>query len=133
MNIDFTNITPEEFSSLRDSSGMKPRSVEAARVALKNTLFMIGLRNNENKLIAFGRVTGDGATSFVVNDIMVDKLYQRQGLGTMIMKYIDEYLEKVSSEDSFITLVADIPADKLYEKFSFKPLNELTSKAMYRT
>ena len=132
MNIDFINITAEEFSALRNASGMKSRSVEAAKIALKNTLFMVGLRNNEEKLIAFGRVTGDGATSFVVNDIMVDKLYQRQGLGTIIMNHINEYLDTVSSEDSFITLVADIPADKLYEKFGFKSLNKVTSKAMYR-
>ena len=125
-------ITPNEFSSLRDASGMKPRSVQAATIALANTLFMVGLRNDEGALIAFGRVVGDGATSFVVNDIMVDKRYHRQGFGKTIMHHIALYLDSVASENAFITLVADLPADRLYAQFGFIPLNEKTSKAMFR-
>ncbi len=132
MKIVFDGILPTEFSSLRDRSGMKPRSVQASEIALKNTLYMVGIRDQDNLLIAFGRVVGDGATSFVVNDIMVDKKHHRQGYGRQIMQYIDSYLNTVVSESSFTCLVADVPADKLYLQFGFEYHNETESVGMYR-
>ncbi len=132
MDMIFNNIEAEEFSSLRDRSGMSPRSVETAKIALKNTLFMVGIRNKEGRLIAFGRVVGDGGTTFVVSDIMVDKSYQKQGLGKQIMSQVDNYLNSIANESGYICLIADKPADKLYEKFGFEYLDEETAVGMYR-
>ncbi|ONI43786.1 hypothetical protein AN641_09025 [Candidatus Epulonipiscioides gigas] len=131
MKVIFEGVTPEEFSYLRNQSGMKARSVVSCEIALKNTLYMVGIRDDEGKLIAFGRVVGDGATSFIVNDIMVDNEYRTSGYGKQIMQHICSYLDIVKSDSAFITLVADIPADRLYRKFGFKYLNPKTSVAMY--
>ena len=41
---------------------------------------------DEEKIIGLGRIVGDGAISYVVNDIMVYLEYQGQGIGKLIMK-----------------------------------------------
>ena len=56
---------------------------------------------------------------FVVNDIMVHSSYRRQGLGDRIMNAIDEYFEEHAHADSYICLIANQPADKLYLKHKF--------------
>ena len=62
---------------------------------------------------------GDGGISYVVTDIMVDERYYRQGLGYLIMEYINTFLTSTTDEDAYIILMAKKPADKLYEKFHF--------------
>ena len=116
-------VLPTEYVSLRNRSGMSKRYLDHAKKALKNSLFKIGIYEKD-KLIAFGRVAGDGYITFVVTDIMVDKDYQRKGYGTIVMQNIDEYLTKTSHEDSYILLIAKKPADKLYSKFKFCYLDE---------
>jgi GNAT superfamily N-acetyltransferase len=66
-----------------------------------------------------GRIIGDGAISYTVTDIMVDKMYQGRGMGKVIMTQIDKYFEEYTDEDAYIMLIANIPANKLYEKFHF--------------
>jgi GNAT superfamily N-acetyltransferase len=55
---------------------------------------------------------------------MVDKNYQRRGLAEQIMKAIDGYFEENAHEDSYICLIANHPADLLYNKHKFEYLPE---------
>ncbi len=132
MQLVYEGITGEEFSSLSDRSGMRPRSVKAAKIAIINTLYMVGIRDENGTLIAFGRIVGDGATSFIVDDIMVDKRYHRQGYGRKIMDNIDGYINRIASEDAVIMLIADVPADKLYVQYGFKYMDPEKYYGMYR-
>ena len=77
---------------------------------------------DEKKLIGMGRIIGDGGISYAVTDIMVDKEYQGKGYGRLIMKEIDNYFCENTDEDCYIILIANLPADKLYSKFSFEYL-----------
>lgn len=118
MELDYSCPSGEEYISLRIASGMGKKNLANSEKALQNSLFTIGIREG-GKLIAFGRVVGDGGITYVVSDIMVDAKFQGRGLGKMIMKEIDSYLEKTNDEDSYTILIANKPADKLYSKFSF--------------
>jgi len=109
--------------SLRLRSGMGNKDLKRSEVALKNSLFIVALYDEE-KLIGFGRVVGDGGITYVVSDIMVDKDYQRRGLAEQIMKAIDGYFEENAYEDSYICLIANHPADLLYNKHKFEYLPE---------
>lgn len=55
---------------------------------------------------------------------MVDEEYQRNGFAEQIMKEIDNYFEEHTHEDSYICLIANHPADKLYCKHRFEYLPE---------
>lgn len=111
----------KDYVSLRLRSGMGNKDLKRSEIALKNSLFTASIYDN-TILIAFGRIVGDGGITYVVSDIMVDKDYRRSGLAELIMKEIDSYFEKNAYEDSYICLIANSPADKLYNKHRFEYL-----------
>ncbi len=64
----------EYYNQLRVNAGMnstKPHS--EVKKALEGTLFLVSVYEDD-ELIGLGRIVGDGGVTFVVSDIMVDKL-----------------------------------------------------------
>lgn len=123
MEIVYNTPKAEEYVSLRMRSGMGNKDIQRSRVALNNSLFTVSIYENQ-KLIAFGRIVGDGGITYVVSDIMVDSDYQRKGLAEKIMNAIDDYFDKNTYGDSYICLIANHPADLLYKKHRFKYLDQ---------
>jgi GNAT superfamily N-acetyltransferase len=108
-----------EYVSLRLKTEMGTKDLLKAEIALKNSLFIVSLWDND-KLIAFGRIVGDEGITYIVSDIMVDPDYQHKGLGKRIMKEIDSYLEQNTDQHAYVCLIANKPADKLYHQFGFE-------------
>lgn len=125
MDIKFTYEIPiaEDYVSLRLRSGMGNKDLQRSQIALSNSLFTVSIYSKD-KLIGFGRIVGDGGITYVVSDIMVDEKYRRRGLAEMVMKEIDNYFEKNTYEDSYICLIANSPADLLYNKHRFEYLQK---------
>lgn len=123
MEIVYNAPTAEAYVSLRVRSGMGNKDIQRSKIALNNSLFTVSIYENQ-KLIAFGRIVGDGGITYVVSDIMVDYDYQRKGLAEKIMNAIDDYFDKNTYEDSYICLIANHPADLLYKKHKFKYLDQ---------
>jgi ribosomal protein S18 acetylase RimI-like enzyme len=121
IKIIYEKPTAEDYVSLRLRSGMGKKDLQRSHIALNNSLFTVSLYDEE-KLIGFGRVVGDGGITYVVSDIMVDSEYRRMGYAEQIMKEIDSYFEANTNEDSFICLIANNPADQLYHKHQFEYL-----------
>ncbi|MDV8111880.1 GNAT family N-acetyltransferase [Paraclostridium bifermentans] len=119
MDIRYTSPSPMEYISLRLRTGMGEKDLIKSEIALKNSLFIVSLWDN-NDLIGFGRIVGDKGITYIVSDIMVDPKYQGQGFGKTIMKEIDTYLEENTDEYAYVCLIANKPADKLYSKFKFE-------------
>ena len=113
----------EDYLSLRNRSGMGEKDLERASIALNNSLFTVSIYDGD-MLIAFGRIVGDGGITYVVSDIMVDASYQRKGYGERVMQAIDRYFDEYAHEDSYIVLIANRPADRLYRKHRFAYLPE---------
>ncbi|SUY47646.1 GCN5-related N-acetyltransferase [Clostridium putrefaciens] len=111
----------EDYVSLRLRSGMGNKDLERSRKAIANSLFTISLYDKE-KLIGFGRIVGDGGITYVISDVMVDEHYRKKGFADKIMKEINNYLEESTFEDSYICLIANSPADLLYNKYQFEYL-----------
>ncbi|MBF4692095.1 GNAT family N-acetyltransferase [Fusibacter ferrireducens] len=121
MKLSYEKPRAEDYVSLRLRSGMGDKDLERSRMALTNSLFTVSLYDEE-KLIGFGRIVGDGGITYVVSDIMVDEHYRRRGFADQIMHEIDCYFEKNTFEDSYICLIANKPADVLYHKYKFEYL-----------
>ncbi|QIB69545.1 GNAT family N-acetyltransferase [Aminipila butyrica] len=123
MKLDYKTPTAQDYINLRLRSGMGEKELHRSQRALENSLFVVSLYDDDT-LIGFGRIVGDGGITYVVSDIMVDKRYQRQGYAEQIMKAIDCYLQENTHEDSYICLIANHPADRLYHKHQFEYLPE---------
>jgi GNAT superfamily N-acetyltransferase len=119
MEIKYGAPTAMEYISLREKTRMGKKDLAKAEIALKNSLFIVSLWD-DSKMIGFGRIVGDQGISYLVSDIMVDPDYQRQGLGKVIMKEIDSYLEQNTDQYAYVCLIANKPADKLYSQFKFE-------------
>jgi len=119
MNIQYSPPSAMEYISLRLKTKMGTKDLSKAEIALKNSLFVVSIYEND-KLIGFGRIVGDEGITYVVSDIMVDPDYQGKGIGKTIMKEIDCYLEENTDEYAHVCLIANKPADKLYSQFGFE-------------
>ncbi|MFT4145108.1 MAG: GNAT family N-acetyltransferase [Mobilitalea sp.] len=115
--------TAQDYVNLRLRSGMGNKDLKRSQTALENSLFTASIYDGDI-LVGFGRVVGDGGITYVVSDIMVDEKYRRKGFADRIMEAIDQYFEKNTHEDSYICLIANRPADMLYNKHKFEYLSE---------
>lgn len=124
--MEFTHKIPtvEAYNQLRVNAGMnstKPHS--EVKKALEGTLFLVSVYKDD-ELIGLGRIVGDGGVAFIVCDIMVDKRFQRRGIANKMMQIIDQWFDENTHESSFITLLAKVPADRLYRKYHFDYIGE---------
>lgn len=109
----------EEYVNLRVKAGLSGKDIEASRRGLPNSLFVVTIRI-EGELIGMGRVIGDGGCMFHVVDIAVSPEHQGQGLGKRIMLEITAYLDRHATKGAYVRLMADVPADRLYQQYGFE-------------
>ena len=86
--------------------------------AFNNSLYSLGAFI-DGELAGFIRCVGDGEHVLLVQDLIVEHTYRRQGIGTALLKTI---WEKYSDVRMFcvVTDVADDAAIRLYESFGMK-------------
>jgi len=108
----------EDYCRLRADAGMAPRTIEAARRGLPNTLYGVSLLCNE-EVVGMGRVIGDGGCFFIVVDIAVAPALQGQGLGKRIMGALDDWLRANAPVSAVVSLAADGDAKHLYARYGF--------------
>ncbi|RFZ87575.1 N-acetyltransferase [Shinella sp. WSJ-2] len=112
-------VTVEEYLHLRAAAGLSAFSENAARLGLAGTLYSIVVMYRD-AAVGMGRLIGDGGCFFQVVDIAVHPDHQGRGLGKAIMEAIMAYVARELPISSYVSLIADVPANKLYEKFGFK-------------
>ena len=110
--------TVEEFQFLRSHTNWGKLEDKAVRIALKNQLYGVVVFDSSN-IIGMGRVVGDGAIYFYVQDVIVHQDYRNKGVGALIMGQIEHYSETTAPNNSFIGLMAAKGTKKFYKKFGF--------------
>ena len=90
--------------------------------AFDKSLYILGAFDGE-KLVGLIRCVGDGEHVLVVQDLIVDKEYQKKGIGTDLFKTI---MDKYSEIRMFmvITDIEDKVDNKFYQSFNMKKLAE---------
>jgi len=111
--------TVEEYHRLREAVGWEKMDREPTEMGLHNSLYSVCVLF-DGRVIGYGRVVGDGAIFFYIQDIMVQPEFQKKGIGRRIMSAIMDYLKVHARTDSFIGLMAAKDASKFYEKFGFE-------------
>lgn len=90
--------------------------------AFDNSLYLLGAFDGE-KLVGFVRCVGDGEHILLVQDLIVDKEYQKQGIGTTLFrtvwdKYKDVRMFQVNTD------LEDKVDNHFYKSMGMKPLEE---------
>ncbi|MCB0195472.1 MAG: GNAT family N-acetyltransferase [Anaerolineae bacterium] len=108
----------EEYSDLRSRVGWGRIEAPMAQASLANSLFHVTVRD-QDKLVGMGRVVGDGVMYFYIQDVVVDRAYQRQGIGHMLMAAIERYLAGAVKPGSTIGLLAAKGKEDFYTRYGY--------------
>ena len=110
--------TVEEFVALRRAAGWHVPAPDAVAAALKNSLFAVCIEKG-GRFVGSGRVVGDGALTYTIQDVIVLSEYQRKGYGTMIMDALMDYIEKNAKPTAYIALFAARGMEHFYSRYGF--------------
>ena len=107
-----------DYHRLRAAVGWSELSPEAMEKGLESSLYSVCVCGGE-EVVGCGRVVGDGAVYFYVQDVIVLPEHQGRGLGARIMGRIMAYLDGHAHRNSFIALMAAKGAGGFYEQYGF--------------
>ena len=77
----------------------------------------------QNKILAYGRLDRKSADEFQICQMVVEPEYQRQGLGTLILKTLTEVA--INQGASLVTLNARVAKMKFYQRYGFEIMGEV--------
>ncbi len=110
--------TVEEYIKLRNSVGWGIAEGESIQKGLSNSLYSVCIECRGD-IIGMGRVIGDGALAYYIQDIIVLPEFQKKGTGKLIMNSIMEYLKKNCTPNTTVGLMAAKGVTPFYEKYGF--------------
>lgn len=110
----------DEFNYLYDVVGWGSYDLEISKKALENTMYSVSVYD-DNKVIGYGRIIGDGICFLYIHDVMVDPEYQNRKIGSKIMNKLLEKVDQVKLDNSYVRvyLGASKGKEKFYERFGF--------------
>ena len=110
----------KEFNYLYDAVGWGSHEEKVSKKALANTMYSVSVYDDD-KIIGYGRIIGDGICFLYIHDVMVAPKYQNKKIGTQIMNKLLEKVNQVKMENPYVRvyLGASKGKEKFYEKFGF--------------
>lgn len=119
-NLSVLNTKPpiDDFISLRAECGWGRLDIETATRTLAASLANITVFETE-RVVGFGRVVGDGAIYFYVQDLIVAADYRGQGIGSDILKALIGQTRDIASPGASIGLMSAKGKEPFYEGFGF--------------
>lgn len=121
MIIHENKLTANQFVELQEAVGFGRPNLKQIEIALENSFYSVSVEM-DGKIIGMGRIVGDGARIFYLQDIFIHPKYQRRGIGTEIVKKLLVYIDNLQLEDCniMVGLMAAKEKEAFYEKFGFK-------------
>ncbi|MBE6145805.1 MAG: GNAT family N-acetyltransferase [Firmicutes bacterium] len=110
----------EEYNYLFDIVGWGSYPKEISKKALSNNIYSVSIYDNDN-IIGYGRLIGDGIIFLYIHDIMVKPEYQGKGIGKTIMQKLLSKVEELRKEnpDLLLYLGASKGKEEFYRKCGF--------------
>ena len=113
-------LTAEDFIRLKVATGFMNRPLEQVERALNNGLFNVVAIHN-GQVIGMGRLVGDGAIYWYLQEIIVLPEFQGMGIGKSIVNRLLDYIKSSAIPGTHISigLTAAKGKEPFYEKFGF--------------
>lgn len=114
-------LTAEDFVRLKVATGFIDRPLEQAQKALDNGLFNVAAIC-DGEVVGMGRLVGDGAMYWYLQEIIVLPEYQGKGVGKGIVNRLLEHIKETAIPGTKISVGLTAVQGKapFYEKFGFK-------------
>ena len=111
--------TLDEYLALCEGVGWsKYVNRETARVALSNSLCAV-VAEQDSRCVGMGRIVGDGALFFYIQDVVVEPSLQGQGLGQKLMIRLMQWLDDNAPDRAFVGLFSAKGKTPFYERYGF--------------
>ncbi len=116
-------LTAEDFIRLKTAAGFMERPVEQVEKALGNGLLNVSALC-DGKVVGMGRLVGDGAMYWYLQEIIVLPEYQGKGIGKSIVNRLLEHIEGclLPGTGAEIGLTAVKGKEPFYERFGFETI-----------
>ncbi|MCL1859003.1 MAG: GNAT family N-acetyltransferase [Oscillospiraceae bacterium] len=114
-------LTADDFIMFQRKMNWNEDSRELIAKSLSNTVYsIVALKNDE--VIGMGRLVGDAAMYWYIQDVFILTQYQGKGIGTEIVKRLIDYVKINAVPDSgySIYLFAAKGKESFYERLGFK-------------
>lgn len=120
LNIKLVNTAPplSEFIEFRANCGWGRLSPKVAKKTLEGGLVNI-TAFDQNNVAGFGRIIGDGAIYFYVQDLIVGDPYRGKGLGADIMNQLIDQVRRIASPGASLGLMSVLDKEEFYKQFGF--------------
>lgn len=110
---------PPLFAAWRKREGWGEITEAQAYLALAGSQFG-ALARVDGAIIGFGRVVGDGALNFYVQDLIVDPDWRGRGVGARLLDALVERIEGAAGPGATIALFAAEGREGFYEARGFR-------------
>ncbi|MCI9232524.1 MAG: GNAT family N-acetyltransferase [Lachnospiraceae bacterium] len=113
-------LKAEDFIRLKVATGFLERPLPQVEKALENGLFNVSAIC-DGKVVGMGRLVGDGAMYWYLQEIIVLPEYQGKGIGKSIVERLLEHIERTAVPGTKVDvgLTAVAGKEPFYEKFGF--------------
>ena len=110
----------EEFNYLYDAVEWGSYDEKVSEKALANTMYSVSVYDDD-KIIGYGRIIGDGICFLYIHDVMVIPKYQNKKIGSQIMNKLLEKINQIKIENPYVRVYLDASKgkEKFYERFGF--------------
>jgi len=108
----------DEFANLRKQVKWLNPDYKTLKASIENSLLWVTVYDTD-KLIGTGRVIGDGAMYFYIQDIIVAPSYQKQGIGHLVMTHIENYLTNTCFNGATVGLLSAHGKESFYTHYGY--------------
>lgn len=118
--------TIQEYEKICIEVGWKDYiNFEVAEQSLDQSLFGVVVEFRDD-VVGMGRVVGDGAIYFYIQDIAVVPMHRSRGIGDLIMTAITQYLQEHAPEKAFVGLFSSQGKELFYNRHGFNKHEGMT-------
>lgn len=108
----------EAYNNLKQLVGWPVLAISLTEKGLANSLFAVCIKS-ENTVIGMGRVIGDAAIYFHIQDVIVHPDFQRRGIGKMIMDELLKFIDQTAGKNANVGLMCSKGREKFYSDYGF--------------
>jgi len=114
-------LTAEQFCNLEEAVGFGRPNIRQSEMAIENSIYSLSV-NIEGEVVGMGRLVGDGARIFYIQDVCVKPEFQRKGIGKLIVEKLLDYIKDNSIPNSRVTvgLMAAKGKEEFYQRLGFR-------------
>jgi GNAT superfamily N-acetyltransferase len=110
--------SPEDYNWLRREAEWPEMDGDACIRCLPESQYVVSVFDG-GELVGMGRIVGDGALCFYIQDVIVAKSHRRRGVGTAVMEALMDFIADRAVKDTYVGLMSAVGKEPFYERFGF--------------